>query len=89
MAPRLSARQIAILRCLVEGASNKIIARKLKIADATVKVHVKAILRKIRVQNRTQAAIWGMHNGLENSASRNGSIAGVAWQFRRENSIQV
>jgi hypothetical protein len=28
-----------------------------------VKVHVKAILRKIRVQNRTQAAIWGMNNG--------------------------
>jgi two-component system nitrate/nitrite response regulator NarL len=32
------------------------------IAEATVKVHVKAILRKIRVQNRTQAAIWGANN---------------------------
>jgi two-component system nitrate/nitrite response regulator NarL len=29
-----------------------------------VKVHVKAILRKIRVRNRTQAAIWAMHNGI-------------------------
>ena len=37
-------------------------ARKIDIAEATVKVHVKAILRKIRVQNRTQAAIWGMSN---------------------------
>jgi DNA-binding CsgD family transcriptional regulator len=52
-----------LLRCLIEGYSNKCIARKIDIAEATVKVHVKAILRKIRVQNRTQAAIWGMNNG--------------------------
>jgi DNA-binding NarL/FixJ family response regulator len=62
--PQLSKREISILRCLVEGDSNKLIARKVKIAEATVKVHVKAILRKIRVRNRTQAAIWGMNNGL-------------------------
>ena len=61
--PHLSARQTAILRCLVEGESNKVIARKMKIADATVKVHVKTILRKIRVDNRTQAAIWAIRNG--------------------------
>ena len=50
------------MRGLIEGESNKSIARKIDIAEATVKVHVKAILRKIRVQNRTQAAIWGMNN---------------------------
>jgi DNA-binding NarL/FixJ family response regulator len=61
--PQLSAREKSILRCLTEGDSNKCIARKIDIAEATVKVHVKAILRKIRVQNRTQAAIWGMNNG--------------------------
>jgi two-component system nitrate/nitrite response regulator NarL len=61
--PHLSGRQMSILRCLIEGNSNKAIARKMKIADATVKVHVKAILRKIRVDNRTQAAIWAMRNG--------------------------
>jgi DNA-binding NarL/FixJ family response regulator len=60
--PQLSPREKSILRCLIEGASNKCIARKINIAEATVKVHVKAILRKIRVQNRTQAAIWGMNN---------------------------
>jgi two-component system nitrate/nitrite response regulator NarL len=60
---RLSARQQSILRCLVLGDSNKIIARKMGTAEATVKVHVKAILRKIRVHNRTQAAIWAMSNG--------------------------
>jgi two-component system nitrate/nitrite response regulator NarL len=63
VAPQLSPREQSILRCLIEGDSNKIIARKLDIAEATVKVHVKAILRKIRVQNRTQAAIWAMNHG--------------------------
>jgi DNA-binding NarL/FixJ family response regulator len=61
--PQLSPREKSILRCLIEGDSNKSIARKMDIAEATVKVHVKAILRKIRVQNRTQAAIWAMNNG--------------------------
>ncbi len=61
--PRLSARQQSILRCLIQGDSNKTIARKMAIAEATVKVHVKAILRRIRVHNRTQAAIWAMSNG--------------------------
>lgn len=63
IAPHLSPREKSILQCLIEGDSNKSIARKIDIAEATVKVHVKAILRKVRVQNRTQAAIWGMNNG--------------------------
>lgn len=62
--PQLSAREKCILRCLLEGDANKVIARKVDIAEATVKVHVKAILRKIRVQNRTQAAIWAMNHDL-------------------------
>lgn len=61
--PLLSPREKSILLCIIEGDSNKCIARKMDIAEATVKVHVKAILRKIRVQNRTQAAIWGINNG--------------------------
>jgi two-component system nitrate/nitrite response regulator NarL len=62
--PQLSIREECILRYLVEGSSNKAIARKINIAEATVKVHVKAILRKIRAQNRTQAAIWAIQRGL-------------------------
>jgi len=54
----LSARETEILECLREGAPNKIIARKLDITEATIKVHVKAILRKIGASNRTQAAMW-------------------------------
>ncbi len=64
-APQLSPRERLILRCLTEGDSNKSIARKNDIAEATVKVHIKAILRKISVRNRTQAAIWGMNNGCQ------------------------
>jgi two-component system nitrate/nitrite response regulator NarL len=57
---RLSLREIDILKRLVHGDSNKQISRQLDISETTVKVHVKAILRKIRVRNRTQAAIWGL-----------------------------
>jgi two-component system nitrate/nitrite response regulator NarL len=55
---KLSAREAQILGCLREGAPNKIIARQFDVTEATVKVHVKAILRKIGVANRTQAAMW-------------------------------
>lgn len=63
--PLLSPREKLILVCIIGGDSNKCIARKMDIAEATVKVHVKAILRKIRVQNRTQAAIWAINNGSQ------------------------
>jgi len=56
--PKLSAREAQILDCLKEGAPNKVIARKLDITEAIIKVHVKAILRKIEATNRTQAALW-------------------------------
>jgi two-component system nitrate/nitrite response regulator NarL len=67
----LSNRENCILRRLIEGESNKAIAREINIAEATVKVHVKAILRKIRVRNRTQAAVWAMNHGMLTPASDN------------------
>jgi two-component system nitrate/nitrite response regulator NarL len=54
----LSNREAEILHCLMQGVSNKVIARKLDVMESTVKVHLKAILRKIGATNRTQAAIW-------------------------------
>ncbi|WP_114392666.1 LuxR C-terminal-related transcriptional regulator [Oleisolibacter albus] len=60
----LSQREMQILRCLVRGDSNKMIANQLGITEATVKVHLKSLLRKINASNRTQAAIWAMNNGL-------------------------
>jgi two-component system, NarL family, nitrate/nitrite response regulator NarL len=61
----LSRRETEILLRVVLGESNKVIAHGLNITEATVKVHLKSILRKISVQNRTQAAIWAVNNGLD------------------------
>ena len=47
-----------VLGLLAKGASNKNIARHLGIVEATVKVHVRSLFRKICVDNRTQAAVW-------------------------------
>lgn len=63
----LSDREVEILECLILGEANKLISRRFAITEATVKVHVKAILRKLRVQNRTQAAIWAVNRGLAQS----------------------
>jgi two-component system nitrate/nitrite response regulator NarL len=59
---RLSPREKEMLSHLVGGHSNKVIARHLGITEATVKVHLKSVQRKIRVENRTQAAIWALEN---------------------------
>jgi DNA-binding NarL/FixJ family response regulator len=63
----LSDRENEILGCLVSGMPNKQIARKLSIAEATVKVHIKGLLRKLRVSNRTQAAILALNILAENT----------------------
>jgi two-component system nitrate/nitrite response regulator NarL len=65
----LSEREVEILRCLMTGLPNKVIARELKVAETTVKAHLKTILRKIKAGNRTQAAIWCLTNGLDSSGS--------------------
>jgi len=61
---QLSAREIAILKRIVKGDSNKHVARFFGIAEPTVKAHVKAIFRKIGASNRTEAAIWAVKNQL-------------------------
>jgi two-component system nitrate/nitrite response regulator NarL len=71
---RLSPREREILSHLTEGHSNKGIARILGITEATVKVHLKNLLRKIRVDNRTQAAIWALSNLPEPGAAGLGSV---------------
>jgi two-component system, NarL family, nitrate/nitrite response regulator NarL len=64
----LTRREMQILRQLISGLSNKGIARELEISEATVKVHVKALLRKVGVRSRIQAAIWARNNGIEEPA---------------------
>ena len=53
----LTARQKAVVELLTRGETNKVIARQLGMTEGTVKVHVRQIMRKLRVSNRTQVAI--------------------------------
>jgi two-component system nitrate/nitrite response regulator NarL len=57
---KLSPRETEILESIVRGDSNKHIGRRFRIAETTVKAHVKSIFRKIGVSNRTQAALWAV-----------------------------
>ena len=60
----LTPRETEILGLLAEGQSNKAIARNLGISDGTVKLHVKAILRKLEVHSRVEAAVMAVVKGL-------------------------
>lgn len=59
----LSPREMEILELVTRGASNKEIAHKLSISQQTVKNHMTAILRKLRVDDRTQAAVYALQHG--------------------------
>jgi len=61
---QLSPRELDILRGIAGGASNKEIARDLGIAEATVKIHVQHVLRKLDVASRVQAAVIATEHGL-------------------------
>lgn len=60
----LTPREMEILCHLAAGKSNKVIARELGISDGTVKLHVKAILRKLDVHSRVEAAVIAVERGL-------------------------
>lgn len=62
--PELSSREAEVLALIVRGMSNKDIASELRIAEYTVKNHVKNILSKLRVEDRTQAAIAAVQRGI-------------------------
>ena len=62
--PDLSARELDVLRLIVQGLSNKQIAFTLGIAEHTVKNHVKSILSKLGVDDRTQAATAAIQRGI-------------------------
>lgn len=60
----LTPRELEILECIADGSSNKMIARALDITDGTVKLHVKAILRKLGMRSRVEAAVAAVEHGL-------------------------
>jgi two-component system nitrate/nitrite response regulator NarL len=58
----ITGRQIQVLTHLVEGETNKAIARALHISPDLVKLDLKSITKRLRLRNRTQAAVWAVHN---------------------------
>lgn len=61
----LTGREEEILQCLAEGMSNKLIARRLSITEATVKVHVRNLLKKLGFRSRLEAAVWTVGRGKD------------------------
>jgi len=71
-ADTLTAREREVLSRIAEGRSNREIARLLRLSEKTVKAHVSAVLAKLGVQDRTQAAVYAVrHGGDETSAQPN------------------
>lgn len=60
----LTEREQEILANLAQGRSNKEIARLLGISDATVKVHIKHLLRKLNLKSRLEAAVWSLQRSV-------------------------
>ena len=50
---------------IAEGLSNKMIGRQLNIVEATVKVHVKHLLKKLGLRSRVEAAVWAVENRVK------------------------
>ncbi|MEW5881135.1 MAG: two-component system response regulator NarL [Pseudomonadota bacterium] len=63
----LTEREQAVLRCVADGMSNKLIARALSITEGTVKVHVKHVLKKLSFRSRVEAAVWAAEQGLRST----------------------
>ena len=72
--PALSRREREILRMVAEGASNKMIAADLFLAENTVKYHLSNILRKLGLRNRAQAAAYAIREGLASQNPRHQRI---------------
>ncbi len=60
---QLTRRERDILQLITLGMTNKAIARKLSITESTVKVHVKHLLKKMKLRSRVEAAVWALQNG--------------------------
>lgn len=62
---QLTRRERDILKLISQGMTNKAIARKLSITESTVKVHVKHLLKKMKLKSRVEAAVWALQSGHE------------------------
>lgn len=66
---KLTPREKDILACLALGESNKFIARKLDLAESTVKIHVQNVLKKLNLSSRVQAAVFAVEHRLLGAAA--------------------
>jgi len=66
----LTPREMTILQLVAEGKSNKDIASELVISENTVKIHIRNILEKLHLQNRIQAAVYAVSQGLVSDPPR-------------------
>jgi len=73
----LTPREREILEHVADGYSNKMIARALDITDGTVKLHVKAILRKLGMRSRVEAAVAAVEHGLGRHRKKSGPSSGA------------
>lgn len=64
LAGELTGRERQILAMIAAGSSNKLIAKELGITDATVKVHVKHLLKKLNFRSRVEAAVWAVSHHI-------------------------
>lgn len=60
----LTPRERDILKLIAQGLPNKMIARKLTITESTVKVHVKHLLKKMKLKSRVEAAVWVLQSNV-------------------------
>jgi two-component system nitrate/nitrite response regulator NarL len=58
----LTISESEVLSAVAQGQSNNVIARNLGMAEATVKIHLASLMRKIKAHNRVEAAIWALSN---------------------------
>jgi len=63
-AHHLTQRQLEVLQLMEQGCANKIIAGELSISEATVKMHIGAIFRELKVSNRTQAVLLALEKNI-------------------------
>jgi two-component system nitrate/nitrite response regulator NarL len=61
----LTPRQMDVFRLVIEGKSNKLIARELGVSDSTVKTHVQAIFERLDISSRAQAVVVAARMGWE------------------------
>ncbi len=60
----LTPRERDIIKLIAEGLPNKVIARRLNITESTVKVHVKHLLKKMKLKSRVEAAVWVLQSNV-------------------------